>query len=210
MRIARWMAPALALLLSASATPPPVKQSVAAMDRAYADNARMMSQYRSLVTAVNERYELWYKHVTRRSLLNLSLAWISTDPAADRGDAAAAALVDVAAGQLGPRLVHEVNGLRFAGLPARTGDSAGFEAGAEGDVTRTASALPRLIRLINARVDEQYAALAPNDGSGFDAYAKNVAALRQINASIRDYLDVDIRVEPRDIGEIAQAIRSLQ
>ncbi len=210
MRIARWMAPALALLLSACATPPPVKQSVAAMDRAYADNARMMRQYRSLVAAVNERYELWYKHVTRRGLLNLSLAWISTDPAAERSDAAAAALVDATAGQLGPRLMREVNALRFARLPARAGASASFEPGADGDVTKTASALPRLVRLINERVDEQYAALAPNDTSGFDAYAKNVAALRQINASIRDYLDVDVQVEPRDVGEIAQAIRSLQ
>jgi len=210
MRTASWIALALALLMSGCATPPPVKQSVSAMDRAYADNARMMGQYRSLVVAVNERYEHWYRRVMQRGLLNLALAWITTDPAANRRDEQIARLADAAADQLGPALVQEVNRQRFAGLPVRAGSAATFEAGSEGNVTQAAQALPRLVRLIERRVDQQYAELAPNDLSGFDAYAKNVAALRQINASIRDYLDVDIDVEPRDVGEIAQAIRSLQ
>jgi len=204
------LALAAALVLSGCATPPPVKQSVAAMDRAYADNARMMTQYRGLVNAVNERYEYWYKHVTQRGLLNLALVWIATDPAANRSDDMASALVDATAQQLGPELMREVNKLRFADLPARTGASAAFDAGSDGDVTKTAQALPRLVRLVNRQADAQYAMLAANDMAGFDAYARNVAALRQINASIRDYLDVQIDVEPRDIGEIAQAIRSLQ
>jgi hypothetical protein len=210
MKITMWSAMALALLLSGCATPPPVKQSVAAMDKAYADNARMMGQYRSLVNEVNERYEYWYKHVTQRGLLNLALAWIATDPAANRSDDLAKALVDAAADQLGPALVQQVNALRFPDLPERAGAASNFAAGGDGDVTKTAQALPRLVRLVNQRVDEQYAALSANDLAGFDAYAKNVAALRQINASIRDYLDVDVQVEPRDVSEIAQAIRSLR
>jgi len=210
MRITMWTAMALALLLSGCATPPPVKQSVAAMDQAYADNARMMGQYRSLVNEVNERYEYWYKHVTQRGLLNLALAWIATDPAANRNEDLTSALVDATAEQLGPALVQQVNALRFPGLPERAGTASSFAAGGDGDVTKTAQALPRLVRLVNQRVDAQYAALSANDLSGFDAYARNVAALRQINASIRDYLDVDLPVEPRDVGEIAQAIRALR
>ncbi len=104
MRIATGIVLALALLMSGCATPPPVKQSVAAMDKAYADNACMMGQYRGLVLAVNERYEYWYKRVTQRALLNLALVWI----AADRSDDHAAALVDLTAQQLGPALMREV------------------------------------------------------------------------------------------------------
>ncbi len=53
---------ALGLLVSVGcATPPEVKQALVAKDQAYAENERLMQQYRELVGNVTARHQLWYR-----------------------------------------------------------------------------------------------------------------------------------------------------
>jgi hypothetical protein len=197
--------------LTGCATPPPVKQALISVDQGYADNLDMMSQYRALVVQTNERYVLWYRYVQSRGLLNIAVKWATTDPVANAVPERAARQVDFETMLLGPALVELVNRTRLQGLPARPGAAgAGFEANAQGTMTGVVEALPGLVNAVNRRVDERMAELPANDLSGFDAYATNVSALRQINATIKAYLDVDVTIKPEDLNEITQAIRGLR
>jgi CO dehydrogenase/acetyl-CoA synthase delta subunit len=46
----------------------------------YAENQRLMEQYRELVTNVTERHHQWYRPVQTRLKLNLVLQWATTNP----------------------------------------------------------------------------------------------------------------------------------
>jgi hypothetical protein len=209
---ARQAAPILFLTaLTGCATPPPVKQAVISVDQGYAENLEMMSQYRALVVQTNERYVLWSRYVQSRGLLNIAVKWATTDPAANQAPERAARQIDFESKLLGPELVALVNRARLQGLPARP-ESGGsvFEANEKGTMTGVVEALPGLVNAVNRRVDERMAEQPANDLSGFDAYATNVSALRQINATIKTYLDVDVTIKPEDLNEITQAIRGLR
>jgi len=171
-----------------------------------------MGQYRAVVVQANERYMLWYRYVQSRGLLNLAVKWSTTDPRASASPAVAARAVDIESGILGDELVKLVNGVRLKGLPAASGASGVvFRENANGTVAGLIEALPSIVNAVGRRVDAILAEQLPeNDLSGFDAYATNVSALRQINSTIKAYLDIDITIKPQDLDEITQAIRSLR
>jgi hypothetical protein len=193
------------------ATPPAVKQAVTSLDQGYAENLELMNQYRTLVVQTNQRYALWRRYVESRGLLNLAIKWATTDPVANESAEIAARRVDMESKLLGPDLVERVNRIRLKDLPARAG-AAGvvFEQNDKATMTDLVQALPGLVNAVNRSVDQRVAAAASNDLSGFDAYATNVSALRQINATIKSYLDIDVTVKPEDLNEITQAIRGLR
>ena len=197
--------------LTGCATPPAVKQAVTSIDQGYADNLEMMNQYRALVVQTNERYGLWLRYVRSRALLNSAVKWATTDPVANDSPDRAKAKVGIESDFLGPDLIKEVNKIRMKGLPARAGpEGTVFEASQHGTMTTVVEALPALVNAVNRKVDADAAAMPKNDLSGFDAYATNVSALRQINSTIKTYLDIDVTVKPEDLNEITQAIRALR
>ena len=59
-------------LLTACATPPEIKQALAAKDQAYAENERLMQQYRELVSNITTRHLQWYRYVQTRLKLDLA------------------------------------------------------------------------------------------------------------------------------------------
>lgn len=199
------------LWLTACATPGGVASSLDLLDDAYKDNARLMRQYRQLVIALNERYALWYGYVSRRSLLDTALLWITTDPvAADSPDMASARAGITRDAILGPDLVAVVNELRLSGLPARAVDGTNvFEPG-RGDMTTLIQNLPRLVAEIDKRVASQTRDRFSFDYDGFDAYATNVQAMRQVNDVLRAYLKLDVGIGRDDIDEISDALRELR
>jgi len=199
-------------VLTGCATPPPVKESVISMDQGYADNMRMMQQYRELVVQVNARYEYWFKYVNSRAKLNSALIWATTDPAAQKtSDADQIMLVDEERKLLGANVIKIVNDIRLPGLPERRGSSdMVFKANRNGDITKIIQTLPHLVNVINDDVEKEYRQIAMNDLSGFDDYATNVAALARINSTIKQYLSIDVTIKPDDLNEITQAIRQLR
>jgi hypothetical protein len=208
----RWAGLFVALAaFSGCATPPPVKQAVVAVDQGYAENLAMMEQYRTLVVQTNERYALWSRYVQSRGLLNIAVKWATTDPLASESPERAARRVDVESKLLGAELVELVNRARLQGLAARPGsDGGGFTANDKGTMAGVVEALPGLVNAVNRRVDERMAELPATDLGGFGAYATNVAALRQINAAIKAYLDIDVTIKSEDLNELTQAIRGLR
>ena len=54
----------LSVLLSVGCvTPPEVKQALVTKDQAYAENERLMQEYRELVSSVTARHQHWYRYV---------------------------------------------------------------------------------------------------------------------------------------------------
>ena len=204
---ALWLVPVLALGVGC-ATPPAVKQALVSLDQGYADNAKLMNQYSELVGTVNERFNQWNRYVLYRSKLDLALRWATTDP---RG--AGVTDEEYTAGSLeglGPEVVKVVNDMRLKNLGARkkTGGDVVFVEGTQ-NITTLVQSIPRLVNAVTASVDKSPLLQSP-DRTAFDAYEKNVGALRKINGAIKQYLDIDVTVAPGDVKEIADAIRELQ
>ncbi len=207
---ARTAVLALILLasLAACVTPPVVKQAVVDLDGGYAENLKMMQQYRQLVAKVNERQRYWYLYVRQRLLLDLALRSITQDHWAGDGQR-----VDVTATFLGDDLRGVVNDLRLEGLAAQRGSagSVQFAAGKPSNSpTRIVERLPEIVNRVTAKAQQDYRQVVTGDTSHFTAYLTNVAALQQVNAAVKRYLDIDVTIAPKDVAEIATAIRQLQ
>jgi hypothetical protein len=105
-----------------------------------------------------------------------------------------------------------VNPLRLDGLPARGGSlpaHPAFQAGTN-EMTHLIQGLPALIRAVTKRASDEYDQTVKLDLRPYAKYEKDVQALRQINAVIKQYLDIDVTVRQEDIKEIADSIRGLQ
>jgi hypothetical protein len=46
--------------------------------------------------------------------------------------------------------------------------------------------------------------------TAFDDYRTNVAALRRINAMIKQYLDIDVTIKQDDVKQLVDAMRTLR
>ena len=195
-------------VLAGCATPAPVKQALVDLDQGYGENLRLMQQYRQLVQNVNERHHYWHRYTQQRLLLDLALKSMTQD--AWRGDAEKA---DITADRLADPLLKIVNELRLPGLPEQKGadGTIKFEAGKPGNTTgRIVERLPEIVNRVTDKVDMDYKEVVKGDLSQYDVYLANVSGLRQINATIKRYLDIDVTVTPKDLSEIAISIRKLQ
>ena len=190
------------------ATPPEIKQALVDMDKGYVENLQMMQQYRQLVNNIHERYQYWFRYTRQRLLLDLALRSMTQDYSGNDS-----AKVDDTAHLLGAPIVKIVNELRLLGLKPQHGSdgSVKFEAGNPGNTAgKIVERLPEVVNLVTEKVDEDYKKIVTGQMSHFDSYRTNVGALRQINATIKLYLDIDVTIAPNDISEIAGAIRQLQ
>jgi hypothetical protein len=196
------------LAMAGCATPAPVKQALVDLDQGYGENLRMMQQYRQLVQNVNERHRYWHRYTRQRLLLDLALRSMTQDYW--RGDAEK---VDDTAELLGDPLRKIVNELRLPGLAEQKGADGRikFEAGKPGNTAgQMVERLPEIVNRVTDQVDTDYRTVVEGDLSQYDVYLANVSALRQINATIKRYLDIDVTVNPKDLSEIANSIRKLR
>lgn len=125
MKVFRYIAVGvLYCLAQGCATPVKVKQALVSIDEAYAGNARLMEQYRELVESVNTRQEYWNRHVQQLAMLNLALAWATTNP---RGqEIGNEKYVEVSSNILGKEIVQRKDKRDFY---ARKGEHRGTRAG---------------------------------------------------------------------------------
>ncbi|ULA61417.1 MAG: hypothetical protein LZF60_330028 [Nitrospira sp.] len=194
------------VLLSACTTPPEIKQALATKDHAYAENERLMQQYRELVSRITTRHQLWYRYVQTRLKLNLALQWATTNPR----------LIEVAdpdlaqddAALLGPDVMAVVNHIRLKSLPERKGPTGQpvFMAGT-GDMSNLVQNLPELISTVERLVEQDAKKPAALDLSAFDRYRTNVQALRRINGTIKHYLDIDVTLDRGEVQSLAEALQ---
>jgi hypothetical protein len=200
---------ALSLVCLGCATPPEVKQALVAKDQAYAENQRLIEQYRELVSHVTERHQQWYRHVQTRLKLNLALQWATTNP--KLADVADAELANDDAELLGPEVIAFINEIRLKNLPDRKGPNGQivFQSGT-GDMSNLLQRLPELLSRIEQRVRKDSQASSTLDLTAFDQYRTNVGALRRINAIIKQYLDVDVTLPRDEVQSIAEAVRTLR
>ncbi|MEO8047846.1 MAG: hypothetical protein ABI684_11225, partial [Nitrospirota bacterium] len=201
---------ALGLLVSIGcATPPEVKQALVAKDQAYAENERLMQQYRELVGNVTARHQLWYRYVQTRLKLNLALQWATTNPKLT--GVPDAELTKDDADLLGPEVIAVVNDMRLKQLPERKGSTGQtvFLAGT-GDMTTLVQKLPELIARIEQRVAKDSQLSSTLDLTVFDQYRTNVEALRRINGVIKQYLDIDVTLPQGDVQSLADALRTIR
>jgi len=201
---------ALGLLVSIGcATPPEVKQALVAKDQAYAENERLMQQYRELVGNVTARHQLWYRYVQTRLKLNLALQWATTNPKLT--GVPEAELTKDDADLLGPEIIAVVNDMRLKQLPERKGPTgqAVFLAGT-GDMTTLVQKLPELIARIEQRVAKDSQLSSTLDLTVFDQYRTNVEALRRINGVIKQYLDIDVTLPQSDVQSLADALQTIR
>ena len=200
---------AFGLLVSIGcATPPEIKQALVAKDQAYAENERLMQQYRELVSNVTARHQLWYRYVQTRLKLNLALQWATTNPKLT--GVADAELTKDDADLLGPEVIAVVNDMRLKQLPERkdhTGQTV-FLAGT-GDMTNLMQKLPELIARIEQRVAKDSQPSSTMDLTVFNQYRTNVEALRRINGVIKQYLDIDVTLPQEDVQSLADAVRTI-
>jgi len=201
------------LLVVGCATPPEVKQALAAKDRAYSDNEQLMQQYRDLVASANSRYLKWHGYLKRLEMLDLAVEWATTNPEPTSGEAGAK-YADIAKTVLGDKLVGLVNEIRLKKLPQRKG-SDGKEVFSEGkndsDMTRLVQRIPTLAVEIAEKADADVRSLTKQlDLSAYDDYRTNVEALRRLNAMVKRYLDIDVTVQRDDVKQLADAIKALQ
>jgi hypothetical protein len=206
-RLTGWIALGL-FALAGCATPAPVKQALVDLDQGYGENLRLMQQYRQLVQNVNERHRYWHRYTQQRLLLDLALKSMTQDYW--RGDAEKA---DDTAQRLGDPLRKVVNELRLPGLPEQKGadGTMKFEAGKPGNTAgRMVERMPEIVNRVTDKVDADYQMVVGGDLSQYDVYLANVSALRQMNATIKRYLDIDVTIAPKDLSEIANSIRKLQ
>lgn len=209
MKAARTMViVALSLVCIGCATPPEVKQALIDKDQAYAENERLMQQYRELVSNVTKRHQQWYRYVQARLKLNLALQWATTNPTVT--DVADADLTKDDADLLGPEVVSLINEIRLKNLPERTGPTGEivFQAGM-GDMNNLLHKFPELIGRVEQRVEKD-SQVSTVDLTAFDQYRTNVEALRRINAMIKQYLDIDVSLSRDDVQSIAEAARALR
>ena len=198
-------------LLTGCATPPEVKEALRAKDQAYSENVQLMDQYRELLENVDARFEYWHRLIETRLKLSLALKWATTDPGANDPAEKQQLLADEVATQLGPDVVKLVNKVRLAKLPARSGASTPdlFRKG-EGTMTGVIQALPALAATIGTTVAADYRkTVKPLDAGAYNDYRTNVAALRRLNGTVRDYLEVDVTTDPRNVAELAEALRAV-
>jgi hypothetical protein len=209
MKAAHIVLVALSLVCVGCATPPEVKQALIAKDQAYAENERLMQQYRELVGNVTERHQRWYRYVQTRLKLHLALQWATTNPkVTDVGE------TDVAkddADLLGQEIIALVNEIRLKNLPERKGPTGQviFQAGA-GDMNNLLQKLPELISRVGQRVAKDSEISSAVDFTAFDQYGTNVEAVRRINAIIKQYLDIDVTLPRNEVQSIAEAVRTLR
>jgi hypothetical protein len=197
------------LLSTGCATPPEIKQALIAKDQAYAENTKLMEQYRNLVMNVHDRHRYWYRYVQTRLLLDLALQWATTDPKLSKVPEQDIAEDDAAL--LGPEVTALVNTARLRTLPERKGRKGVvlFQAGS-GDLNKLIQTLPSLVALVEQRVKSQSQSPTAADMTAFDDYRTNVAALQRINAMIKRYLDIDVTVKQDDLKQLADAIKTLR
>jgi len=201
---------ALGLLVSIGcATPPEVKQALVAKDQAYAENERLMQQYRELVGNVTARHQLWYRYVQTRLKLNLALQWATTNPKLT--GVPDAELTKDDADLLGPESIAVVNDMRLKLLHERKGPTGQtvFLAGT-GDMTTLVQKLPELIARIEQRVAKDSQLSSTLDLTVFDQYRTNVEALRRINGVIKQYLDIDVTLPQSDVQSLADALQTIR
>ncbi len=197
------------VLLAACATPPEVKQALAAKEQAYAENERLMQQYRELVSSITARHLQWYRFVQTRLKLDLALQWATTNPRS--ADVPEAVMAEDDAAQLGPDVLRVINLIRLKSLPERKGQNGQtlFVAGA-GDMSNLVQQLPELIARIEQRVAADAKAPQAVDLTAFDHYRTNVDALRRINGLIKQYLDIDVTLSQAETQSLADAARTVR
>jgi hypothetical protein len=200
---------ALSLVCLGCATPPEVKQALIAKDQAYAENERLMQQYRELVSNVTKRHHQWSRYVHTRLMLDQALLWATTNPKVT--DVADAEVVTADAEVLGPKVISTVNELRLKNLPERKGTNGQvvFQAGV-GDMNNLLQKLPELIGRIEQRVVEKSQVSSTVDLTVFGQYRTNVEALRRINAVIKQYLDIDVTLSRNDVQSLADSVQALR
>jgi hypothetical protein len=197
-------------LLWGCATPVEIKQALNSMDARYGENLKLMRQYRELVENINSRHKHWYRYIKERWMLHTVLLWATTDPV-PIGELTGEDVAEETKRILGNRLVAVVNEIRLKGLPARAGydENTIFERG-QHDIDHIIYNLPKIIHEIGKKVEEDYEKTTQFDFTAFDEYEKNVTALRQINRTIRQYLNIDVTLSAGDVREIVDALRTLQ
>lgn len=216
-------------LLVGCATPVEVKQSLGNKDQAYAENKRLMEQYRELVMNINERYGHWNRFLKNSLLMDLALKWATTNP----NPASDAMYVDISKKlivgvsetdppsedevrrlKLGEGILTAINKIRLKGLPERKDKEGKIifqEGGASNTMDHLVEELPSLVATIEKKIDaDQEAFTQAIDMSPFDDYQTNLAALRRINQVIRNYLEIDVTVKSEDVQELAEGVRSLR
>ncbi|MFZ1803105.1 MAG: hypothetical protein WAU05_04185 [Nitrospira sp.] len=199
----------LSLVCLGCSTPPEVKQALIAKDQGYAENQRLMEQYRELVTNVTERHHQWYRHVQTRLKLNLALQWATTNPKVT--DVPESELAKDDAELLGSEVIALINDIRLKNLPERKGPNGQvlFQAGT-GDMSNLLQKLPELTGRVVQRVEKDGQASSTVDLTAFDQYRNNVGALRRINAIIKQYLDIDVTLSRDEVQPLAEAVRTLR
>ena len=209
MKAAHTLLVALSLICIGCTTPPEIKQALIDKDQAYAENERLMQQYRELVGNITERHQQWYRYVQTRLKLNLALQWATTNPKlTDVGDAE---LAEDDADLLGPETITLINEIRLKNLPERKGPTGQvvFQAGM-GDMNNLLQKLPELVGRVEQRIAKDSQASSTVDLTVFDQYRTNVEAVRRINAIIKQYLDIDVTLPRNEMQSIAEAVRTLR
>jgi hypothetical protein len=209
MKAAHTLLVALGLICIGCTTPPEIKQALIDKDQAYAENERLMQQYRELVGNITERHQQWYRYVQTRLTLNLALQWATTNPKlTDVGDAE---LAEDDADLLGPETITLINEIRLKNLPERKGPTGQvvFQAGM-GDMNNLLQKLPELVGRVEQRIAKDSQASSTVDLTVFDQYRTNVEAVRRINAIIKQYLDIDVTLPRNEMQSIAEAVRTLR
>jgi hypothetical protein len=210
MRSAHTILVALSMLFWVGcAAPPEVKQALIAKDQAYAENERLMQQYRELVGNVTQRHQEWYRYVQTRLKLNLALQWATTNPKLT--DVADVELAKDDAELLGTEVVALVNEIRLKNLPERRGPTGQvvFRAGTA-DMNGVLKNLPELIGRIEEHVVNDARTSSAVDLTAFDQYRTNVEAVRRINAIIKQYLEIDITLSRHDVQSLVEGAQGLR
>jgi hypothetical protein len=215
--------------LAGCVTPQEVKQAVVNIDKGYSDNQKLMGQYQKIVANIHGRQKQLHRYVQQRLMLSDALRITTTNVSLKKK------VVDEKFTRFGIDLTNLINELRLSGLPEVNGeDGTVFVQGkAKNTTDQIIARLPELIHLVGKRVDTNYEnqryqkdpdtgevkldeqgekikKASFNDMKHFEIYKSNVQALRQINNSIKRYLDIDITVSSEDIREIATGYRELQ
>lgn len=206
LRICTWT---VCTLLVACTTPPEIKQALVAKDQVYAENERLMQQYRELVGNITTRHQRWYRFVQTRLKLDLALQWATTNPR--HTDVSDADLAQDDADLLGAKVIAVINEMRLKALPERKGPNGQpvFQAGAS-DMSNLFQKLPALIAEVEQRVAADSQSPSAVDLTVFDKYRTNVEALRRINGIIKQYLDIDVTVSRSDTQGLADAVRQVR
>lgn len=209
MRMLRIAGALLFASLAACSTPPEIKQALAAKDQVYAENERLMQQYRELVSNVTTRHLKWYRYIQTRLKLDLALQWATTNPRV--ADVPDAALAEDDAEVLGPDVLALVNAIRLTSLPERKGSNGQplFAAGS-GDMSTLVQQLPDLIARVKQRVAAGASVPQGVDLTAFDRYRTNVETLRRINGLIKQYLDIDVTVSRTDVQSLSDTLHGVR